>query len=90
MAANLIGFTNIDGQGIEGVEKSFNAQLMGKAGVRQVREDRYGRVVENLTEVAPVPAHNIQLSIDERLQTITEDALDNAVAGIKPSRVHRS
>ena len=80
VAANLIGFTNIDGQGIEGVEKSFNAQLMGKAGVRQVREDRYGRVVENLTEVAPVPAHNIQLSIDERLQTITEDALDNAVA----------
>jgi cell division protein FtsI (penicillin-binding protein 3) len=48
--------------------------------VRQVREDRYGRVVENLTEVAPSPAHNIQLSIDERLQTITEDALDNAVA----------
>lgn len=46
VAANLIGFTNIDGQGIEGVEKSFNAQLMGKAGVRQVREDRYGRVVE--------------------------------------------
>ncbi|HBW94875.1 MAG TPA: peptidoglycan synthase [Enterobacter asburiae] len=80
VAANLIGFTNIDGQGIEGVEKSFNAQLTGKPGVRQVREDRYGRVVENLTEVAPAPAHNIQLSIDERLQTITEDALDNAVA----------
>ena len=80
VAANLIGFTNIDGQGIEGVEKSFNTQLTGKPGVRQVREDRYGRVVENLTEVAPVPAHNIQLSIDERLQTITEDALDNAVA----------
>ncbi|MGM8713151.1 peptidoglycan glycosyltransferase FtsI [Enterobacter hormaechei] len=80
VAANLIGFTNIDGQGIEGVEKSFNTQLTGKAGVRLVRKDRYGHVVENLTEVAPVPAHNIQLSIDERLQTITEDALDNAVA----------
>ncbi|WP_239006505.1 peptidoglycan glycosyltransferase FtsI [Lelliottia sp. RWM.1] len=79
VAANLIGFTNIDGQGIEGIEKSFNAQLTGKAGVRQVREDRYGHVIENLTENAPVPAHNIQLSIDERLQTITEDALDNAV-----------
>ena len=48
--------------------------------MRLVRKDRYGHVVENLTEVAPVPAHNIQLSIDERLQTITEDALDNAVA----------
>ncbi|MGG5836187.1 peptidoglycan synthase, partial [Huaxiibacter chinensis] len=79
VAANLIGFTNIDGQGIEGVEKSFNGQLTGKPGIRRVREDRYGHVIENLTEVAPVPAHNIQLSIDERLQTITEDALDNAV-----------
>lgn len=36
-------------------------------------------MIENITEVAPVPAHNIQLSIDERLQTVTEDALDNAV-----------
>lgn len=80
VAANLLGFTNIDGQGIEGVEKSFNAQLTGQPGVRRVREDRYGHVIENLTEVSPVPAHNIQLSIDERLQTITEDALDNAVA----------
>lgn len=80
VAANLLGFTNIDGQGIEGVEKSFNAQLTGKPGVRRVREDRYGHVIENLTEVSPIPAHNIQLSIDERLQTITEDALDNAVA----------
>lgn len=56
--------------------------------MRQVREDRYGRVVENLTEVAPAPAHNIQLSIDERLQTITEDALDNAVA-LEQGRVWR-
>ncbi|POZ19694.1 peptidoglycan synthase [Lelliottia aquatilis] len=80
VAANLLGFTNIDGQGIEGVEKSFNSQLTGQPGVRRVREDRYGHVIENLTEVSPVPAHNIQLSIDERLQTITEDALDNAVA----------
>ncbi|HDS1151047.1 TPA: peptidoglycan glycosyltransferase FtsI [Pluralibacter gergoviae] len=79
VAANLIGFTNIDDQGIEGVEKSFNAQLQGKPGLRRVRKDRYGRVIENLTEIAPVPAHNLQLSIDERLQTVTEDALDNAV-----------
>lgn len=79
VAANLIGFTNIDGKGIEGVEKSFNAQLMGKPGSRLVRKDKFGHVIENITEVSPVPAHNLQLSIDERLQTITEDALDNAV-----------
>lgn len=79
VAANLIGFTNIDDQGIEGIEKSFNRQLIGKAGLRLVRKDKFGRVIENITEVAAVPANNIQLSIDERLQTVTEDALDNAV-----------
>ena len=80
VAANLIGFTNIDGQGIEGVEKSFNAQLIGKPGCRLVRKDKFGHVIENITEVNPVPAHELQLSIDERLQTVTEDALDNAVS----------
>ncbi len=79
VAANLIGFTNIDGQGIEGLEKSFNNQLMGKPGSRLVRKDKFGHVIENITEVTPVPAHQLQLSIDERLQTVTEDALDNAV-----------
>lgn len=79
VAANLIGFTNIDGQGIEGLEKSFNNQLMGKPGSRLVRKDKFGHVIENITEVTPVPAHQLQLSIDKRLQTVTEDALDNAV-----------
>ncbi len=79
VAANLIGFTNIDDRGIEGVEKSFNRQLTGKPGERRVRKDRYGKVIENITERPPVPAHNIILSIDRRLQTVTEDALSNAV-----------
>lgn len=79
IASNLLGFTNIDGQGIEGVEKSFNSQLLGKEGKRLVRKDRYGHVVENITEVPGTPAHNIILSIDKRLQTVTEDALSNAV-----------
>ncbi len=79
VAANLIGFTNIDGQGIEGVEKSFNGQLTGKPGLREVRKDRYGHVIENITETPAVPAQTVTLSIDKRLQTLTEDALDNAV-----------
>jgi cell division protein FtsI (penicillin-binding protein 3) len=52
VAANLIGFTNIDGQGIEGVEKALTLNLPASRAC-QVREDRYGRVVENLTEIAP-------------------------------------
>lgn len=80
VAANLLGFTNIDDQGIEGIEKSFNRQLTGKAGERLVRKDRHGYVIENITENPANPAHNILLSIDERLQTVTEDALSNAVS----------
>lgn len=80
VAANLLGFTNIDDQGIEGIEKSFNRQLTGKAGERLVRKDRHGHVIENITETPPNPAHNLMLSIDERLQTVTEDALSNAVS----------
>lgn len=53
--------------------------MTGKPGRRLVRKDKHGNVIENITEVPPVPAHNLQLSIDERLQTVTEDALDNAV-----------
>ena len=80
VAANLLGFTNIDDQGIEGIEKSFNRQLTGKEGERLVRKDRYGHVIENITENPSSPAHNLMLSIDERLQTVTEDALSNAVS----------
>jgi cell division protein FtsI (penicillin-binding protein 3) len=80
VASNLLGFTNIDDQGIEGVEKSFNRQLTGMSGERLVRKDRHGHVIENITETPASPAHNIILSIDERLQTVTEDALSNAVS----------
>ena len=79
VASNLLGFTNIDDRGIEGVEKSFDRQLTGASGERLVRKDRYGHVIENITETPPKPAHNIVLSIDERLQTVAEDALGNAV-----------
>jgi len=66
VAANLLGFTNVDGQGIEGIEKSFNAQLTGKPGLRRVRKDRHGHVIENMTETPAVPAHTLMLSIDKR------------------------
>ncbi|MEA9389508.1 peptidoglycan glycosyltransferase FtsI [Acerihabitans sp. TG2] len=77
--ANLVGFTNIDDQGIEGVEKSFNRLLTGVAGERVVRKDRFGRVVEMLSSTDSSPAHNLALSIDLRLQRETEEALSNAV-----------
>ena len=79
VAANLVGFTNIDDQGIEGVEKSFNALLSGTAGSRVVRKDRFGRVVEDISSTDSHPGQNVELSIDERLQAEASHALTNAV-----------
>ncbi len=78
--AQLIGFTNIDGEGIEGVEKSFERWLAGQPGERTVRKDRYGRVIEDIASVDSQAGHNLILSIDERLQTLVYRELSNAVA----------
>lgn len=80
VSAHLMGFTNIDGDGIEGIEKSFDRWLTGKPGERVVRKDRYGRVIEDISSTDSRPAHNLTLSIDERLQALVYRELSNAVA----------
>ncbi|MEH0875002.1 peptidoglycan glycosyltransferase FtsI [Pectobacterium cacticida] len=80
VTSHLIGFTNIDGQGIEGVEKSFDRWLTGHPGERIVRKDRFGRVIEDISSVDSQAAHNLVLSIDERLQALVYRELNNAVA----------
>ncbi|MCP2232011.1 peptidoglycan glycosyltransferase FtsI [Erwinia aphidicola] len=80
VTSHLIGFTNIDGQGIEGVEKSFDKWLTGQPGERTVRKDRNGRVIEDISSVDSQAAHNLALSIDERLQAQVYRELNNAVA----------
>ncbi|MFC3396667.1 peptidoglycan glycosyltransferase FtsI [Brenneria rubrifaciens] len=80
VTSHLIGFTNIDGQGIEGVEKSFDRWLTGQPGERTVRKDRFGRVIEDISSVDSQAAHNLVLSIDERLQALVYRELNNAVA----------
>lgn len=78
--AQLIGFTDIDGQGLEGVEKSFDRWLTGEPGERTVRKDRYGKVIEDVSSVDSKAAHNLVLSVDERLQALVYRELNNAVA----------
>ncbi|PWC15703.1 peptidoglycan glycosyltransferase FtsI [Brenneria roseae subsp. americana] len=80
VTSHLIGFTNIDSQGIEGVEKSFDRWLTGQPGERTVRKDRFGRVIEDISSVDSQAAHNLVLSIDERLQALVYRELNNAVA----------
>lgn len=78
VTAHLIGVTNIDSQGIEGIEKSFDRWLTGQPGERTVRKDRFGRIIEDISSVDSQAAHNLALSIDERLQALVYRELNNA------------
>ncbi|TCJ97881.1 peptidoglycan synthetase FtsI [Volucribacter psittacicida] len=78
--AHLIGYTNIDGEGIEGIEKSFNSLLIGQEGSRTYRKDRYGNIVENIENVKKFDANDVVLSIDEKLQSMVYREIKKAVA----------
>ncbi|GAA3716176.1 peptidoglycan glycosyltransferase FtsI [Oceanisphaera sediminis] len=77
--AHLVGLTNIDGNGIEGIERGFNEWLTAQAGERRVRKDRNGRVIEDLGVVSEArQANNIQLTIDQRIQALAYRSLKRA------------
>ncbi|MGV6988591.1 peptidoglycan glycosyltransferase FtsI [Testudinibacter sp. P80/BLE/0925] len=78
--AHLIGYTNIDGAGIEGIEKSFDKLLIGQDGSRTYRKDRYGNMVEAVDDTKKYDAHNVTLSIDEQLQSMVYRQIKEAVA----------
>lgn len=79
VAAHIVGFTNIEDQGIEGVELAFNSELSGKPGSRRVIKDRLGRVVEDVRAVVPpVNGQDLSLSIDSGLQFDLHTALKKA------------
>ena len=79
-AAHVVGFTNVEDKGQEGVELAFNRELAGKAGSRRVIKDRLGRVVEDVGEqTPPVDGPDMQLSIDSKVQFFAYQTLRDAV-----------
>ena len=79
-SAQLLGYTDIDGQGIEGIEKSFNALLTGKSGSKTYRKDKSGNVIENISTTQKYDAHDVTLSIDKHLQSMVFREIKKAVA----------
>jgi len=78
--AQLIGFTNIDDNGIEGMELAYQQWLMGVSGKKRVVKDRIGRVIEELDIVKePRPGNLLQLSIDRRIQFFAYHELENTI-----------
>ncbi len=82
--AHVVGFTNIEDRGQEGMELAFNQELGGRAGSRRVIKDRLGRVVEDTREqVPPVDGKDLQLSIDSKMQFVAYQKLRDAVIANK-------
>ena len=79
-AAHVVGFTNIEDKGQEGIELAFNKELAGHNGSRRVIKDRLGRAVEDVGEkIAPVDGPDLQLSIDSKVQFFAYQKLRDAV-----------
>jgi len=74
--AHVLGITNIDDNGQEGLELAYNEWLRGVSGKRQVVKDRLGQVVSNLEVVrSPQEGHDLVLSVDSRIQYLAYTTL---------------
>ena len=83
-AAHVVGFTNVESKGQEGVELAFEKMLAGHPGSRRVYKDRLGRAVEAVgDEVPPVDGKDVQLSIDSKVQFFAYQKLRDAVTAHK-------
>ena len=80
VTGHLLGFTNIDDRGQEGLELAYDYWLAGEPGAKRVLKDRYGRSVENVASIRP-PRHGKDLvaSIDLRVQYLAYRTLKAAV-----------
>jgi len=79
-SAHVVGITNVEGRGQDGMELTFDQQLAGRDGSRRVIKDRMGRVVEDVGEgVKPVDGRDLQLSLDSKVQFFAYQTLKEAV-----------
>ena len=80
-ATHVVGFTNVEDKGQEGIELAHQKELAGRDGTRRVIKDRLGRVVEDIGDsVAPVDGRDVELSIDSKVQFFAYQRIRDAVA----------
>jgi cell division protein FtsI (penicillin-binding protein 3) len=80
VVSHVIGFTNIDDEGQEGIELSYQDWLKGTPGKKRVIKDRLGRVIEDVESIrTSSPGKNINLSIDRRIQYLAYRELKTAM-----------
>ena len=80
VAGHILGFTNVDDAGQEGLELAFDHWLAGEDGAKRVIQDRYGRIVQNVESIRPArPGRDLVLSIDLRIQYLAYRELKAAI-----------
>ncbi|GGY27030.1 penicillin-binding protein 3 [Rhodanobacter panaciterrae] len=80
VTSHVLGFTNIDDHGQEGLELAYDDWLSGKPGAKRVIRDRMGHVVENVEQIrAPKPGQDLTLSIDRRIQFLAYNELKSTL-----------
>lgn len=78
--AHVLGFTNVDDRGQEGLELAYDNWLMGVPGSQRVLKDRLGRVIRHVEQIKkPEPGRDLSLSLDRRLQYLAYRELKRAV-----------
>ncbi|WP_039669614.1 peptidoglycan D,D-transpeptidase FtsI family protein [Coxiella burnetii] len=81
VAAHVVGLTNIDDQGQEGLELAYNRWLGGTPGKMEVLKDRLGHVIADVAVLQkPAQGHDLNLSIDHRIQYLAYKALEETVS----------
>jgi cell division protein FtsI (penicillin-binding protein 3) len=83
ISAHIVGFTNVDDKGIEGVERVYDEVLTGKGGNKRFRKDAKGRKIEILSVEKSEAAQDVMLTIDQRIQAIAYKELKGAVQAFK-------
>jgi cell division protein FtsI (penicillin-binding protein 3) len=78
LAAHVLGYVGLDGQGLGGVEQSYNQKISGEPGQLFIEKDAKGKAYESY-EIAAKPGQTVVLTIDQSIQYLAEQALQNAV-----------
>lgn len=80
MLAQVLGFSTVDNQGVEGLERSMDEDLRGKPGKRVTQRDAKGREIKafEIKSQPVVDGNRVVLTIDQHLQYLTEKALERA------------
>ncbi|WNC68074.1 penicillin-binding transpeptidase domain-containing protein [Thalassotalea nanhaiensis] len=83
ISAHLVGFTNVDDKGIEGLERLYNDRLTGEAGKKKYIKDAKGRKIEILENQDATDPQDVVLSIDQRIQALAYRELKAAIKSFK-------